>query len=393
MSTSLKAHSTILKVVRQANPHEDIRRQRVFAWAVTALLFCGSPLLSRWLTVIDGPAKATSKLRRLLRWLNNPQVDVMAYYRPFIQAAMVAWVGKNVLLAVDGTSPNGACVVCRVSVCFRGRAFPLCWQTFDTRSHSIAFARYIAVLEQAQALLPAGCSVNLLGDRGFGHRQLMKWCRRAGWHYLLRLKGDSTVILPDGSRRRLDAWRPKPQALNHLADVRLLGEGGERIGPLHVHITLAPEPADDPWYLASDRPDSCAVLADYHCRMNIEHSIRDDKSGGWNWEGSPLTQPLEADRLCLIMAVATLFVVTEGTFVADRGQRQELDPHDSRGLSYFQIGLRSFQRLISQGRQLQLRLFLDPRPDPDPVTAYGIPFLLFGFFQWIPAARYWPAGC
>jgi hypothetical protein len=225
---------------------------------------------------------------------------------------------------------------------------------------------------------------------GFGHRKLMKWCRKAGWDSLLRLKADSTVILPDGSRRRLDAWRPQPQALLHLADVLLLGEGGQRIGPLHVHIALAPQPADEPWYLASDGPYGCAALANYRCRYNIEHSIKDDKSG-WNWEASPLRLPGQAHRRCLIMAVATLYVVTEGTFLADHGQRQELDPHDERGLSYFQIGLRSIQRLLSQGRRLRLRLFLDPRPDPDPVTAYGIPFLTFGRFTWIPASR--PAGC
>lgn len=391
MSTSLRAHSTILKFVRQGNPQEDLRRQRVFAWAVTALIVSGSPLLSLWLTVVTGPAKAASKLRRLQRWLGNPLVDVAAYYRPFIQTAMTAWAGKDILLIVDGTSPKGACVVCRVSVCYRGRAFPLCWLTFDTRSHSIRYTRYVVVLELARTLLPVGCRVTLLGDRGFGHRQFMKWCRRMGWDYQLRLKADSTVILPDGSRRRLDAWRPQPQAIGHLADVRLLGEGGERIGPLHVHIALAPEPAEEPWYLASNSPYGCSALANYRCRYNVEHSFRDDKSGGWKWEDSPLTAPIQTDRLCLIMAVATLYMVTEGTDLADHGQRQELDPHDTRGLSYFQIGLRSVKRRLSQGRHLRLRLFLDPRPDPDPVSAYGIPFPLFRILTWIPASK--PAGC
>lgn len=391
MSASLKAHSTIMQTVRQANPSEDVRRQRVFAWAVTALLICGSPLLSKWLTVITGPAKAKSKLRRLGRWLDNPLVDVGAYYRPFIRAALAGWAGKHILLVIDGTSPNGGPVVCRVAVCFRGRAFPLCWRTFDTKSHSIAYARYITVLEEALALLPPGCTVTLLGDRGFGHRKLMKWCREAGWHFLLRLKADSIVVLPDGSRRRLDAWRPVPQAVEHLADVCLLGEGGERIGPLHVHIVLAPEPADEAWYLAADDPHSYTALANYRCRMNVEHGFRDDKSGGWNWEDSPLTAPGQSDRLCLIMAVATLYALTEGTFLADRGQREELDPHDERGLSYFQIGLRSFTRLLSQSRQLRLRLSLDPRPDPDPVSPYGIPSLLFGSFTWFPKTI--PAGC
>lgn len=391
MSASLKAHSTIMKTVRQANPTEDRRRQQVFAWAVTALLFCASPLLSRWLVVVDGPAKATSKLRRLLRWLNNPKVDVAAYYRPFIQTAMAGWAGQDILLVIDGTSPNGACLVCRVAVCFRGRSFPLCWMTFDTRSHSLGYAHYVAVLELARSLLPTDCHVTLLGDRGFGHRKLMKWCRRTGWNYLLRLKADSRVILSDGRRLRLNHWQPRRQELLHLADARVFGEGGERIGPLHIHIALAPEPAKEVWYLAGNSPHGCAVLAQYRCRFNVEHSFKDDKSGGWHWEDSPLTSPVQADRLCLIMAVATLFVITEGTFLADRGQRLELDPHDSRGLSYFQIGIRSFQRLLSQGRQLRLRLFLDPRPDPDPVRAYGIPYPVFGRLTWIPASR--PAGC
>lgn len=391
MSTSHRAHSTILNTVRQANPREDLRRQRVFAWAVTALVICGSPLVSLWLTVIVSPAKATSILRRLTRWLENPLVDVAAYYRPFVQAALAGWEGKEILLIVDGTSPRGECVVCRVSIAFRGRAFPLCWQVFDTKSHSIAYDRYVAVLEQARSLLPAGCTVTLLGDRGFGHRKLMKWCGRAGWHFVLRLKADSIVILPDGSRRRLDSWRPEPQAAHHLADVRLLGEGGSKIGPLHVHMALGPKSASDAWYLSSDSPYSCEVLANYRCRFHIEHSLRDDKSGGWDWEASPLTKPIQVDRLCLVMAVATLFAITEGTFLADHGHRHELDPHDNRGLSYFQIGLRSFQRTLAIGRRLRLRIHLDPRPDPDPVRAYGIPFRIFGRFTWIPGSI--PAGC
>ena len=71
MSASLSAQSRMVKVARQGNPREDMRRLRTFAWAVTALLICGSPLLSQWLTIMAGPAKATSRLRRLLRWLNT----------------------------------------------------------------------------------------------------------------------------------------------------------------------------------------------------------------------------------------------------------------------------------------------------------------------------------
>lgn len=220
MSTSLQAHSTVLKVVRQANPREDIRRQRVFAWVVTALLLSSSPHLSRWLVVIHGQAKAKSKLWRLCRWLCNGTVDVAAYYRPFIQTALAGWAGQDLRLAIDGTSPNGACVVVRMSLCFRGRALPLCWKTFDTRSHSIRYDWYVAVLDRALELIPEGCSVTLLEDRGFGHRRLMKWCGKAGWHYVLRLKADSIVILPDGSRRG------QGHRMVHLSQAALARAGG-----------------------------------------------------------------------------------------------------------------------------------------------------------------------
>jgi len=79
------------------------------------------------------------------------------------------------------------------------------------------------------------------------------------------------------------------------------------IGPLHVFAALAPEPADEVWYLASDEPYGCAALALYRCRFQIETSFRDDKSGGWDWEASPLRDPDEVDRFCLVMAVATLY--------------------------------------------------------------------------------------
>ena len=392
MSTSLMAHSMILKVVRQANPREDIRRQRAFAWAVTALIFCKSPLLSKWIMVVSGPAKAKSKVRRFLRWINNSRVDVAAYYRPFILAALAGWGGKQVILAIDGTSVRDDCVVCRVSLIFRGRAIPLVWKTLESRSHSIAYSRYIDLLEQVVGLLPAGCNITLLGDRGFGHRKLMKWCKRAGWHFVLRLKSDSWVIKPDGRRRQLRTWRPERQSLLCLANTRLLESGNKPTFPLMVCIIRAPEPAEEYWYLATDRLDGgYDVVADYAMRSGIEAGFRDDKSGGWNWEDSPLTDPCEVDRLCLVMAVATLYSVTEGTMIADSGRREELDPHDSRGLSYFQIGLRSFQRNLAQGLRLRLRLHLDPRPDPQPVSPYGIPFLLSRRIRWLPATI--PAGC
>jgi hypothetical protein len=381
----------ILKVLRQALPREDIRRQRTFAWALVGLLLCGGPLLSQWITVVAGQTKAKSKLRRFHRWLSNSRVNVAAYYRPFIQLALSGWSGVRIVLAIDGTSVRDDCVLCRVALIYRGRAIPLVWKAIDSRSHSIAFDRYVELLRQAADLLPADCDITLLGDRGFGHRKLMKWCRLAGWDFVLRVKSDSWIVLPDGSRKQLRSFRPSRQSLLHVENARLLESGNKPIDPLDICIIRAPEPAEEYWYLATSRPGGYAIVADYRLRAGIEAGFKDDKSGGWNWEASPLTQPTQVDRLCLIMAVATLYTVTEGAFLVDSGRREELDPHDSRGLSYFKLGVRSIQQLLAQGRRLRLRLCLDPGPDPEPVAPYGIPFLVGKWLTWIPASI--PAGC
>lgn len=38
MSASLKLHCAVLKCLRQANPTEDHRRQRTFAWALASVI-------------------------------------------------------------------------------------------------------------------------------------------------------------------------------------------------------------------------------------------------------------------------------------------------------------------------------------------------------------------
>jgi len=296
------------------------------------------------------------------------------------------------LLAIDTTSLNDRCVVCRISLVYRGRAIPLVWQTFDTRSHSLRFAAYLPLLKRAHRLLPPDCHVTLLGDRGFGNLRLMRWCLKCGWHFALRLKKSRFVIHANGRRERLtDALGVAPGDIFSLTDVRLPFAPKATFGPVQVHIALSPEPGAEVWYIVSDRPDGYAVLADYRCRMDIDHSFKDDKSGAFQWEDSHLDTPQQVDRLLLVMAVAVLYLVSEGTFLVESGRRTAVDPHTTRGLSYLQLGLRSIRQAVVQAKRFRLKLHIDPRPDPDPVAPYGIPFPVFGSFTWLPGpAR--PAG-
>lgn len=392
MSASLKVHSTVLRYARQANPREDLRRQRVFAWAVTAVILTGCVSLTRWTNVVVSPATASSRWRRLWRFLNNPHLDVAQYYAPFIRAAVAGWAGRHALVAIDTTSLQDRRIICRVSLVYRGRAVPLAWQAYTSRSHSLPFDAYVDLLERARRLLPPDCQVTLLGDRGFGGVRLMTWCRRVGWHFALRLKANRAVVLADGRRRRLSATRMLVGCdVHELSAVRLVGGKRHGLGPVNIHMALAPDEGAEAWSIASDRTGTCSVLADYRCRMHIDHSFRDDKSGALQWEQSRLDSPEQVERLLLVMAVAVLYLVSEGTFVVAAGLRAALDPHSRRGLSYLQLGLRAITHALTTGKRISLRLRLDPRPDPDPVCPYGIPFLVFGRFGWYPGTNQ-PAG-
>ena len=84
MTASLKLHCTVLRGVRQANPTEDHRRQRTFAWAVAAVILTGSASLGQWIGTVVTKAQAASTWRRLWRLMNNTLLDVASYYEPYI---------------------------------------------------------------------------------------------------------------------------------------------------------------------------------------------------------------------------------------------------------------------------------------------------------------------
>jgi hypothetical protein len=170
MSDCLRLYSTLLTQVRKANPREDLRRQMVFAWAVTGLLLEKTICLPLLANVIVSVTKAASRVRRIRRFLANTRVRVRAYYDGLIRAALVPWAGQTIYLVIDPTSLAGRLVICRISVVYRGRAVSLVWQVYERESIMLAFEDYKDLLEHVLTLLPKGVRVVLMGDVVFGQQ-------------------------------------------------------------------------------------------------------------------------------------------------------------------------------------------------------------------------------
>jgi hypothetical protein len=70
-----------------------------------------------------------------------------------------------------------------------------------------------------------------------------------------------------------------------------------------------------------------------------------------------------------VIAIATLFLVSQGVEVVKKGIRREIDPHWQRGLSYLKIGLRYLDSISSRGYKIIEKLILPSVPDPEPVRS------------------------
>lgn len=384
MSDSLSLYDTLLLAIRKANPDEDPRRQRVLVWAVVGLLMEKTISLPALALVIVSGAKAASRVRRLRRFLANPRVQVRRYYDALLRQALAGWAGATLYLVLDTTTLAGKLVILRISLVYRGRAIPLVWEVYERQSVSLPFAAYKAVLGHVRSLLPPDARIVLLGDRGFRSTTLMRWCRKQQpvWHFRLRLKGNQLVTLADGREQHLAWLGLQPGQVGFLPDVRL---GKEHYGPMAIAMAWATTPKAEPWYIASDEPAGHQTVSEYSFRMDVEEEFRDDKSGGFQLEDSELTDAASISRLLLVMSVACLHLVSLGTFVVEHEQRQLVDPHWLRGLSYFQIGWRWLRRALYLELPIAGFFRLSPTPDPAPVPLPRARRILPIWTEWTPA--------
>ena len=176
--------NTLMRAFLQHLPRAvwgDIRRLVVLAWAVVALCLTKKVSLPAWGEVVESRARyAASHTRRFARWLDNAHVETQAFYAPLLRAALADWQPtERLFLALDVSVIKGSpFVLVRVSLIYRGRAIPLAWRVLEHASASVAFADYVAVLDQARTCLPAGREVVLLVDRGFVHAERWPWLQR-----------------------------------------------------------------------------------------------------------------------------------------------------------------------------------------------------------------------
>jgi hypothetical protein len=176
-----------------------------------------------------------------------------------------------------------------------GRAVPVAFwlapPTMGGKGSQRAFED--AALTQLREWLPKGRRAVLIGDRGFRGRDRMRFLKRLGFRFVVRVTGDTQIEV----RGKWVALRDVTPPLGERRQWRRVRYGkSTQGGPLFVHLVAvrqelaAPKPVrtnkgkptgktveETVWFLATDLPLRIDVAALYFQRMEIEESFRDYK--------------------------------------------------------------------------------------------------------------------
>lgn len=345
----------------------DLRTLTTFVWAVVGLLVSETIHLNRWALHRPGSAKAASKERQLSRWLHNEKIVPAVVYRPMLARVVAEWAGETLYLALDTSQLWQRFVIVRLALVYRGRALPLGWVVQASGSVMVAVACYQRMLADVAELIPASSRVVLLADRGFMDVKLMQLARQLNWHFRIRVKCSVYIYRATYSRRTVRALMPPPGQARFFSHIWLTEQ---RLGPLHLALAyIQTQDGYQQWAIVSDEPVSLKTFDEYGLRFDIEENFLDDKSAGFQLEASQLEDSQSIARLCLLLATATLYLVSTGTALVEMGRRHLVDAHWRRGLSYLQIGWRWLKRATACTGLLLNSLWLTPGPDPEPAIA------------------------
>jgi len=345
---------------------KDIRHLKTFIWMLVGLICEEKVHLPAWSPyVISRAQQAQSTVRRFRRWLNNHRIDVNAIWTAYIRHTLANWQG-TLYLVLDTTSLWGRFCWIRVSLVYRGRAIPIAWRIIAHKSTNVAFSLSKQVLLQAAKAIPKGVKVVLLADRGFADVKLMRFLKeQLHWHWRIRIKKSFWFYTSSGHWRKVSRIVPgKGQAIIYTNAYITC----QRFGPVCLGIGR-PLTCKSLWYVVSDEPLGMEMFYEYGLRTDIEESVLDDKSNGFKIEGSRIDEAKALNRLVMVLAGVTLYLVSQGVKVVREKKRRWVDPHWYRGLSYLKIGWRYVKRALACGWRLMDRFFLPPGEDPEPAIA------------------------
>jgi hypothetical protein len=238
------------------------------------------------------------------------QLDVRTCFTPLLQWVLAGWPSRRLALALDATTLGQRFVTLDISVLYRGCAVPVAWKILPALAKHPWKDEWLLLLKEFRRALPAGWTVIVLTDRGLYAKWLFQAIQRQGWHPFMRINTGGT-FRPAGEKQR----RPLAELVPQVGS-QWQGSGEAfKDAPKRLRCTLLGRwdaGYADPWLVVTDLPVTAAEVCWYGLRAWIEQGFKRLKSGGWDWQNTRMTDPGRAERLWLVMAVATWWCLLVG---------------------------------------------------------------------------------
>jgi hypothetical protein len=303
-----------------------------------------------------------SALTRLYRFLRNERFDNW-----LLTEQMLRLLGSRpgpLLLALDWTCWHDRFSLLTASACVGTRSVPVaaaaCAAHNLARSQNLFEETFLRLC--VDRLRAASVSAVWLCDRGF-HR--VGWLRRlveCEQHFVVRLKRDVTVRLPEGARL-LKSLAVAEGERRDFGLVELRQDGAVRVRLIGVWAKGAKEV----WWLATDLPNRVSkVVSYYDRRMGIEEQFRDAKGVrfGLKLKWTRFTRAEFVERMYLLVGVALLLWTSVGRAVEESEPKVRLGSRTKGArLSLARIGSYYWQKM-SQRLRLTAAFVREYLPPP-----------------------------
>ncbi len=270
-------------------------------------------------------------IKQVDRLLSNNGIDVWDSFARWV--AHQIGERRDILVAMDWTEfahDDQATLVLSL-VTGHGRAAPLIW--LSVWKDEVTKQRNNledACLCRLAELLPAGCRVTILADRGFGDQKLFAFLPTLGFGYVIRFRGNIHVTAADGQTKPAAQWVGQGGRARKLANARVTAKGQPVGAVLCVHA----KDMKEPWCLATSERDATAttLINHYARRWTIEPQFRDTKDlrFGMGLSATRIGAPMRRDRLLLISAFATALLTLLGAVGESLGMDRLLKSNTSK---------------------------------------------------------------
>lgn len=313
----------------------DLHAKRVDALAGAALGVMAAASLA---VAMIGQALAQARglvtkhaVKQVDRLLSNNGIDVWDSFARWVPHQLNG--RQDALVAMDWTDfdHDGQSTLVLSLVTGHGRAAPLLWLTVWKEEIATRRNDYEdACLRRLAELVPPGCRMTILADRGFGDQKLFAFLGELGFGYVIRFRGNIHVTAEDGQTKPAADWVGKGGRARKLRQARVTAKGRQVGAVVCVHAKSMKEP----WCLAASDPDAtAAVLVNHYAkRWTIEPAFRDTKDlrFGMGLSSTRIGEPTRRDRLLLVSAFATALLTLLGAVGESLGMDRLLKSNTSK---------------------------------------------------------------